>query len=97
MIIGGENTANINSIKERVKHPYLHNAFVKVAFAFSDAFCGDFACLLYMQTTLSKIRKTYTEMQITFQDVKGKDYLFCSPSPAPPILHMEGMIAGYTL
>ena len=39
---------------------------------------------LYMQTTLSKIRKTYTEMPITFQDVKCKDYLFCSPSPPPP-------------
>ena len=83
MIIGGENTANINSIKERVKHLYLHYAFVKVAFAFSDAFCRDFAYFI-MQNTLSKIRKTYTEMPITFQDVKCKDLLLCSPSPHPP-------------
>ena len=39
---------------------------------------------LYMQNTLSKSRKIYTEMPITFQDVKGKDYLFCSPPPPPP-------------
>ena len=66
MKTGGENTAHINSTKEKVKTFMLAQCFRKVAFAFSDAFCCDFAYITDIcKTNLGKLERHYKDANLS--------------------------------